>query len=43
MLPLKLNNRIIEWIADFRKKEEFNITFEDEVMVEIDASFLISD
>lgn len=43
MLPLKLNNLIIEWIADFRKKEESNIKFDDEVMVEIDASFLISD
>lgn len=43
MLPLKLNNLIVDWIADFRKKEERNITFDDEVMVEIDASFLISD
>ncbi len=42
-LPLKLNNMIVEAISEFRKQEEKNITFDDGVAVEIDASFLSSD
>ena len=42
-LPLKLNNMIVEVISEFRKQEEKNITFDDGVAVEIDASFLSSD
>ena len=39
-LPLKLNNKIIEAISDFRVVDEKNITFNDGTVVEIDASFL---
>lgn len=42
-LPLKLNNMIVEVISEFRKQEEKNITFDDGVTIEIDASFLSSD
>ena len=42
-LPLKLNNQIVKWISKFRTQEESNITFEDGVLVEIDASFLAGD
>lgn len=42
-LPLKLNNMIVEVISEFRKQEDKNITFDDGIAVEIDASFLSSD
>jgi len=42
-LPLKLNNMIVEVISEFRKQEERNITFDDGIAIEIDASFLSSD
>jgi hypothetical protein len=34
---------IVEVISEFRKQEEKNITFDDGVTIEIDASFLSSD
>ena len=42
-LPLKLNNEVLLWIGEFKKKEEKNLTLEDGTIVEIDASFLASD
>lgn len=42
-LPLKLNNKIIEAISEFREKDEQNITFNDGTLLEIDASFLSDD
>lgn len=42
-LPLKLNNMIIEAISEFKKVEEKNITFDDDTLLEIDASFLSVD
>lgn len=42
-LPLKLNNKIIDIISNYRLKEESNITFEDGVLLEIDTSFLSAD
>ena len=42
-LPIKLNNKIIEAISDFRVEDEKSLTFNDGIVVEIDASFLSDD
>lgn len=42
-LPLKLNNKIIEFLTDFRTYENQGLTFEDGTILEIDASFLSSE
>lgn len=42
-LPLKLNNLIIDFIAQYKQIEENSLTFEDGAKVEIDASFLSSE
>jgi len=42
-LPLKLNNKIIDYIGSLKQVTDAALTFSDEVMVEIDSSFLSAD
>ena len=42
-LPLKLNNKIIEYIGAIKKSTDVALRFSEEVLVEIDASFLSAD
>ena len=42
-LPLALNNKIIEYIGDIKEVTDKAMTVAEEVVVEIDASFLSSD
>lgn len=42
-LPLKLSNKILDYIGSIKKVTDKTITFSDEVIVEIDASFLSAD
>ena len=42
-LPLKLSNKILNYIGDIKEVTDQAITFDDEVMLEIDASFLSAD
>jgi hypothetical protein len=42
-LPLKLSNKILDYIGGIKKVTDKSITFDEEVIVEIDASFLSTD
>ena len=42
-LPIKLSNKILNYIGDIKTVTDSAITFEGEVMLEIDASFLSAD
>ena len=42
-LPIKLSNKILSYIGDIKTVTDSAITFEGEVMLEIDASFLSAD
>ena len=42
-LPLKLSNKILDYISSIKKVTDRAVTFDEEVMIEIDASFLSTD
>ena len=42
-LPLKLNNKIVDYISEYREYENKHLTFEDGTLLEIDAGFLSSE
>jgi len=42
-LPLKLSNKILNYIGGIKEVTDKSLTFDEEVMVEIDASFLSTD
>ena len=42
-LPLKLSNKILDYIGEVKEVTDLSITFDEEVIVEIDASFLSAD
>lgn len=42
-LPLKLSNKILDYIGEIKEVTDIAITFDEEVIVEIDASFLSAD
>lgn len=42
-LPLKLNNKVVNFITEFRDFENEFLTFEDGTLLEIDVSFLSSE
>ena len=42
-LPLKLSNKILNYIGDIKAVTDRSITFDEEVILEIDASFLSAD
>ena len=42
-LPLSLNNSIIDYISSIKKVEDECLTFDDGVVVDIDAGFLAAD
>jgi hypothetical protein len=42
-LPLSLNNSIMDYMASIKKVDEMCLTFDDDVILEIDAGFLTSD
>lgn len=42
-LPLTLNNKIVEYIAGIKEVTDKAMTVAEEVVIEIDASFLSSD
>ncbi len=42
-LPLSLNNSIMDYMASIKKADDECLTFDDDVVLEIDAGFLTSD